>query len=112
MYVAAPMFALRSGGSVNLVLLRQENNLVQAVTETLQDVPAWLLLVLVLTLTLVVFVLSRWTAGAVARSLAPVLQGTEAIADGDLSYRIDSEATSLNELRALAESFNQMAARV
>ncbi len=112
MYISAPLFAAREGASVDLVLMRQENNTIQAVVETVREAPVWLLLILVLTLTLVVFVLSRWTAGAVARSLAPVLQGTEAIADGDLSYRIDSSATSLNELRALAESFNQMAARV
>lgn len=112
MYIAAPMFAMRDGGSVDLVLLRQENNPIQAVAESVQELPRGLLLAMVLVLGLVVYFLSRWTAGAVARSLAPVLQGTEAIADGDLSYRIDSQATSLNELRVLAESFNQMAARV
>ncbi len=112
MYIAAPLFSARGGESVDLVLLRQENNTIQAVIETVREAPLWLLLILVATLTLVVFVLSRWTAGAVSRSLAPVLQGTEAIADGDLAYRIDSGATSINELRALAESFNQMAARV
>lgn len=112
MYVSAPMLSMHGGAGVNLVLLRQQNNVVQAIVETVREVPVWLLLVLVLTLALVVFVLSRWTAGAVARSLAPVLTGTEAIADGNLSYRIDSSSTSLNELRALAESFNQMAERV
>lgn len=112
MYIAAPLFSARGSESVDLVLLRQENSTIQAVIETVREAPLWLLLILVATLTLVVFVLSRWTAGAVSRSLAPVLQGTEAIADGDLAYRIDSATTSINELRALAESFNQMAARV
>ncbi len=100
------------GEEIELILLRPRLNFVQTISDTLSEIPPGLLLLALTTLAIVVYLLSRWTAGAVTRGLNPLIDGTHAIAGGNLAYRVDPQASSLEEVRTLASSFNRMAEQV
>ncbi|MCS6827307.1 MAG: HAMP domain-containing histidine kinase, partial [Caldilinea sp.] len=110
-YVSTVLLPLQGGG-LNLVMLKPAPTPLRAMMESITELPRGLLIGGVLTLGAAIFLLSRWTAGAVTRNLAPLMAATRALAEGDLSYRVDVGHVSLAEVHALATSFNQMADRV
>ncbi|MBO9392822.1 HAMP domain-containing sensor histidine kinase [Caldilinea sp.] len=110
-YVSTLLWPLQ-GGHLNLVMLKPAPTPVRAVMESITELPRGLLMGSLLTLVAAIFLLSRWTASAVTRSLAPLMAGTRALAEGNLNYRVDVSSVSLAEVHALADSFNQMADRV
>ncbi len=109
-YVSTNLLAAHDGG-VDLVLLKPQPGLVRAMFESIADLPRGLLLGGVGALAVAIFLLSRWTAGAVTRGLAPLMSGTRELADGNLAYRVKAQS-SLAEVQDLATSFNRMADRV
>ena len=109
-YVATNLLAAHDGG-VDLVLLKPQPGIVRAMFESIADLPRGLLLGGIAALAAAVFLLSRWTAGAVTRGLAPLMSGTRELADGNLAYRVAAQS-SLAEVKDLATSFNRMADRV
>jgi len=110
-YVATVLLPLH-GGSIDLVMLRAQPGLVRSMGESIAELPRGLLIGGLLALGLAVFLLSRWTASALTRSLSPLMDGTRALAGGNLAYRVDTRHVSLAEVHALAASFNLMADRV
>lgn len=110
-YVSTLLWPLQ-GGHLTLVMLKPAPTPLRAMVESITELPQGLLLVGLLTLATAIFLLSRWTASAVTRSLAPLMAGTRALAEGNLDYRVDVSSVSLAEVHALADSFNQMADRV
>ncbi len=110
-YVATTLLSLREG-SVELVMLREQPGLLRSMAESIAELPGGLLFGGLLVLALAVFVLSRWTASTLTRSLSPLMEGTRALAGGNMGYRVDASHVSLAEVSALATSFNQMADRV
>ncbi|MEJ5248107.1 MAG: HAMP domain-containing sensor histidine kinase [Caldilinea sp.] len=110
-YVSTLLLPVRRN-DLMLVMLKQQPPPLRALVEPITELPQGLLVGGLLTLAAAIFLLSRWTASAVTRSLAPLMAGTRALADGDLSYRVDVSRVSLAEVHALATSFNQMADRV
>lgn len=110
-YVSTLLWPLQRG-HLNLVMLQPAPTPVRAMIESITELPRGLLMGSLLTLTAAVFLLSRWTASTITRSLAPLMAGTRALAEGDLNYRVDVSSISLAEVHALANSFNQMADRV
>lgn len=110
-YVSTALLSLQNG-SLELVVLKPQPSFVQSMGESITEIPRGLLLGGLLALGLAIFVLSRWTSGSVTRSLRPLMAGTQALAGGNLAYRVDTDHVSLNEVHALATSFNQMADRV
>ncbi|MFO7632504.1 MAG: HAMP domain-containing sensor histidine kinase [Caldilinea sp.] len=110
-YVSTLLLPLR-GGSLDLVVLKARPSLLRTMGESITELPRGLLIGGLLALGAAIFLLSRWTAGAVTRSLKPLLDGTHALAGGNLAYRVDTGHVSLTEVHALAASFNQMADRV
>ncbi|HHY56250.1 MAG TPA: HAMP domain-containing protein [Chloroflexi bacterium] len=110
-YVATMLLPLHDG-SLEMVVLKPQPGLLRSMWESITELPRGVLIGGLLTLALAVFLLSRWTAGAVTQSLAPLMEGTRALAEGNLAYRVDASHVSLNEVHALAASFNQMADRV
>lgn len=110
-YVSTALLSLRDH-SVDLVVLKPQPGLLRTMGEAIAEIPRGLLLGGLLALGLAIFLLSRWTAGAFTRSLAPVMTGTQALAGGDLGFRVDTARISLGEVHALATNFNQMADRV
>ena len=110
-YVATTLLPLHDG-SLELVVLKPQPGLLRSMWESIVELPGGVLIAGLLALALAIFLLSRWTAGAVTQSLAPLIEGTQAVADGNLAFRVDTSHVSLNEVHALATSFNQMADRV
>ena len=110
-YVSTTLLPLHDG-NVDLVMLREQPGMLRSMAESIAELPLSLLIGGLLALALAVFVLSRWTARTLARSLSPLMDGTHALAGGNLSYRVDTSHVSLAEVSALATSFNQMADRV
>lgn len=110
-YISTPLLPLRNG-NIDLVILREQPSPLRLMVESIAELPRELLIGGLLALTLAVFVLSRWTAKSVTRSLLPLMDGTRALAEGNLGYRVDASHVSLVEVSALAASFNQMADRV
>ncbi len=110
-YVSTLLLAANSRG-IELVVLKMQPAVLQAMVESVLDLPGGLLASGLAALGLAVFLLSRWTAGAVTRSLNPLIAGTQALASGNLAYRVDTGQISLDELHVLATRFNQMADRV
>ena len=109
-YVSTNLLAVHDGG-VDLVLLKPQPGIVRAMFESIVDLPRGLLFGGIAALALAIFLLSRWTAGAVTRGLAPLMSGTRELADGNLAYRVPAQS-SLAEVQDLAASFNRMADRV
>jgi len=109
-YVSTNLLAAHDGG-VDLVLLKPQPGLVRAMFESIADLPRGLMLGGIAALAVAIFLLSRWTAGAVTRGLAPLMSGTRELADGNLAYRVNAQS-SLAEVQDLATSFNRMADRV
>ena len=109
-YVSTNLLAAHDGG-VDLVLLKPQPGIVRAMFESIADLPRGLLLGGIAALAVAIFLLSRWTAGAVTRGLAPLMSGTRELADGNLAYRVKAQS-SLAEVQDLATSFNRMADRV
>jgi hypothetical protein len=62
------------------------------VWEAVAELPRGVLIGGLLALALTIFLLSRWTSGTVTRSLAPLMAGTQALADGNLAYRVRHDA--------------------
>lgn len=110
-YVATMLLPLHDG-SLEMVVLKPQPGLLRSMWEAIVELPRGVLISGLLTLVLAIFLLSRWTAGAVTHSLAPLMEGTQALAEGNLAFRVDTSHVSLNEVHALATSFNQMADRV
>jgi YD repeat-containing protein len=110
-YVSTTLLPLYDG-SVDLVMLRAQPGLLRSMGESIAELPRGLLIGGLLVLAAAVFLLSRWTAGAVTRNLSPLIEATRALARGNLAYRVDAAHVSLAEVNALAASFNQMADRV
>jgi methyl-accepting chemotaxis protein len=110
--LSATMLLPLSDGSVEMVVLKPQPGILGTMWEAVTELPRGVLLGGLLALALTIFLLSRWTAGTVTRSLAPLMTGTQALAGGNLAYRVDTTHVSLNEVHALAASFNQMADRV
>ncbi|MBW7885211.1 MAG: HAMP domain-containing histidine kinase [Caldilineaceae bacterium] len=111
-YTSAQLAATNAGSSVDLVILKEQPTFLQTIIQVISEIPRGLLAVIGLALVALIFVLSRWTAGAVSRGLSPLMDGTRALAEGNLAYRVDTQATALAEVQALSSSFNQMADRV
>lgn len=111
-YFVATMLLPLSDGSVEMVVLKPQPGMLGTMWEAVTELPRGILLGGLLALALTIFLLSRWTAGSVTHSLAPLMTGTQALAGGNLAYRVDTTHVSLNEVHALAASFNQMADRV
>ena len=111
-YFVATMLLPLSDGSVDMVVLKPQPGLLGTMWDAVTELPRGVLLGGLLALALTIFLLSRWTARAVTHSLAPLITGTQALADGNLAYRVDTARVSLDEVYALAASFNQMADRV
>lgn len=110
-YVSTVLLPLHDG-SLDMVVLKPQPGMLRAMGEAIAELPRGILLGGLLALGVAIFLLSRWTAGTVTRSLAPLMAGTQALAAGNLAYRVDAAHVSLDEVHALASSFNQMADRV
>jgi signal transduction histidine kinase len=112
-YVSTPLLSRQNTNSdIDLVVLKPQPGILQAMGESVAELPRSLLIGGLLALGLAIFLLSRWTSGSVTLSLKPLLAGTHALAGGNLAYRVDTDRVSLTEVLALATSFNQMADRV
>lgn len=111
-YFVSTMLLPLSDGTVDMVVLKPQPGILGTMWEAVTELPRGVLLGGLLALALTIFLLSRWTASSVTHSLAPLITGTQALADGNLAYRVDTTHVSLNEVHALAASFNQMADRV
>lgn len=110
-YVSTILLPLHDG-SLDLVVLKPRPGLLGTMWGAVTELPSGILLGSLAALALAIFLLSRWTARAVTRSLAPLMAGTQALANGNLAYRVDTRNVSLVEVLALATDFNQMADRV
>ena len=108
LYMATPLLPAGSPDALFLVAMQPQPTLPKAIEPLL----AFWAFVSLLVLLLIVALLSVWISRTVARNLQPVIRGTQAIAGGDLSYRIPAAASSLDEVVAVAESFNRMAEQV
>jgi two-component system OmpR family sensor kinase len=111
-YFVSTVLLPLSDGTVDMVVLKPQPGILDTMWEAVAELPRGVLIGGLLALALTIFLLSRWTSGTVTRSLAPLMAGTQALADGNLAYRVDTTHVSLNEVDALAASFNQMADRV
>src|SRR5690606_24725924 len=98
-YVSTNLLAAHDGG-VDLVLLKPQPGLGRAMFESIADLPCGLMLGGIAALAVAIFLLSRWTAGAVTRGLAPLMSGTRELADGNLAYRVNAQS-SLAEVQDL-----------
>lgn len=95
-----------------LVALQERQPWRRALRTFLGELPrgvGWLAVGLLL---LIMWLLSAGMARLFTRSLQPVITGTQAIAAGDLDYRVPAESTRLREIATLAQSFNYMAEQV
>lgn len=98
----------------NLILVAMQERLPwrRALRTLLGDLPRGIGWIAIGVLLLFMWLLSAGMARLFTRSLQPVIMGTQAIAEGDLNYRVPVESARLQEISALAQSFNYMAEQV